>query len=259
MRVITDDSGKIVTGYEEDGSTECIIPDGVKRIGNQAFAYCEGLTSVIIPNSVTKIGYCAFYCCINLTNVTIESSVTRMEGHAFSCCKCLKDITLSDNLESIGNNPFCECDNIQKVNVNSYKSYKLIRGRTKENFRLCATISIVKKYYNKTVPYTEEEIQDLKEYIKENRIKLFPYALKNIELYCVMFKEMNKIYSATDIKNLLKKVETVEYSDIKAEASAFILEYMYKNDLIGKIYQTNNNLDDLDSDLEEENPKGYHK
>ena len=36
----------------------------VTTIGDQAFAYCDGLTSITIPNSVTSIGNGAFYYCI---------------------------------------------------------------------------------------------------------------------------------------------------------------------------------------------------
>lgn len=177
---------KTVIGYEYDGSTECIIPDGVIGIKEYAFSHCADLTGVILPNSLIEIGNHAFYDCTNLSNIIIPKGVIKISEHAFSECKGLKDITISDNLESIGNNPFYACDNIQKVNVRSYNAYKLIRGRTKENFTLCATVSIVKNYYNKTLHYTEEEIKDLKNFINENRIKLFPYALKNIELYYVM-------------------------------------------------------------------------
>lgn len=234
MKIITDTSGKIVIGYEYDEGSECLISDGITTIGAMAFLACKNLTSITMPASVKKLKNLAFYNCQSLTNITI-----------------------SDNLEEVGNNPFKQCDNIQNVNVKSYDVYKLLRNRTSDKFRLCATISIVKNNYNKTADYTEDEIHDLKEFIIEKRIHLFPYVLNSLELYDFMFKKIEKIYSVTDIKILLEKVKTEEYSKIKIEAMAFILEYMHENSLIGEITQPDATLDafanDEDNDLENTN------
>lgn len=45
-------------------ATSVTIPNGVTKIGSNAFSGCSGLTSVTIPNSVTTIGQYAFYGCI---------------------------------------------------------------------------------------------------------------------------------------------------------------------------------------------------
>jgi hypothetical protein len=37
-----------------------VIPEGVTRIGGEAFLGCTSLPSVVIPESVTEIGYMAF-------------------------------------------------------------------------------------------------------------------------------------------------------------------------------------------------------
>ena len=44
-------------------ATTAAIPEGVSRIGAEAFEGCRGLTSVTIPNSVTSIGNHAFENC----------------------------------------------------------------------------------------------------------------------------------------------------------------------------------------------------
>lgn len=64
-----------------------------------------------------------------------------------------------------------------------------------------------------------------------------------------MFKYIDKIYSAVDIKNLLKKMEHEEFSYIKAEAMAFLLEYMSNNDLIGKINHIDNEWENTGNSL----------
>lgn len=37
-------------------SKEVVIPDGIKRISEDAFCWCESIESVEIPKSVTSIG-----------------------------------------------------------------------------------------------------------------------------------------------------------------------------------------------------------
>ncbi|MBR2257420.1 MAG: leucine-rich repeat domain-containing protein [Blautia sp.] len=46
--------------------TSVVIPDGVKKIGDETFSVCRSLTTVTIPESVIKIGKEAFRGCNNL-------------------------------------------------------------------------------------------------------------------------------------------------------------------------------------------------
>ena len=62
---------------------EVIIPDGVKRIGKEAFYDCENLTSITIPNGVTSISDKAFQLCTGLASITIPDSVTSIGDEAF--------------------------------------------------------------------------------------------------------------------------------------------------------------------------------
>ena len=67
--------------------TNCIIPNSVTRIGNEAFFDCESLTSITIPDSVTSIGDEAFYYCESLKEVIFKgktlSEVKQMENYPF--------------------------------------------------------------------------------------------------------------------------------------------------------------------------------
>ena len=94
---------------------EFIIPDGVKTIGDSAFANCKDMTNVIIPNSVTKIGEGAFENCHNLTSITIPDSVTSIEEHAFSGCSGLTSVTIPDSVTSIGVCAFSQCSSLTSV------------------------------------------------------------------------------------------------------------------------------------------------
>lgn len=59
------------------------IPDGIRRIGEFAFARAD-LTSIRIPDGVEEIGYAAFYHCDDLTDVVIPDSVSEISVAAFA-------------------------------------------------------------------------------------------------------------------------------------------------------------------------------
>lgn len=50
---------------------EVVIPNGIKKIGEGAFACNPDIRHVVIPETVEKIGMLSFYCCVNLENVTM--------------------------------------------------------------------------------------------------------------------------------------------------------------------------------------------
>ena len=70
------------------GCQNSTIPNSVKSIGKEAFAYCSGLTSITIPNSVKSIGKYAFWYS-GLTSLIIPNSVTSIGNQAFFSCSSL--------------------------------------------------------------------------------------------------------------------------------------------------------------------------
>jgi len=68
--------------YGRKDITKCTFPEGIKKIGDFAFAR-SGLTEIEIPYSVNHIGYGAFYHCDQLSNIVIPSGVTSIEPSAF--------------------------------------------------------------------------------------------------------------------------------------------------------------------------------
>ena len=95
--------------------TSITLPQGIKSIGNEAFAWCEALTSITLPQGVKSIGNRAFSSCHALTSITLPQGVKSIGDKAFSCCKSLTSITLPQGVENIGHNPFMGCNNLSSV------------------------------------------------------------------------------------------------------------------------------------------------
>jgi hypothetical protein len=85
---------------------DVVVPDGVKSIGESAFANFASVNSVILPNSVTSIGKSAFCRCINLISITIPDSVTEIKDYAFELCKSLPAVSISEYVKIIGLSAF---------------------------------------------------------------------------------------------------------------------------------------------------------
>jgi len=98
-------------------STQYVIPQGIRAIGDYAFSDCYYLTSITIPDSVTTIGNSAFYFCKSLTSITIPNSVISIDDEAFFHCTALTNVTIPDSVISIGENPFRSCTNLTSINV----------------------------------------------------------------------------------------------------------------------------------------------
>ena len=110
------------------GCSKTIIPEGITKIGANAFNRCLELTSLNIPNSVTNIDYYAFWYCSGLTSLTIPNSVTSIGYGAFYCCSGLTSLTIPDNVKNIDELAFSGCSGLTTITLPN--SITKIQART---------------------------------------------------------------------------------------------------------------------------------
>jgi len=110
--IIETASGKLLTGCNNS-----VIPEGVKSIGEGAFALCTGLTSVVLPNSVTSIGNDAFYGCTGLTSVKISGGVTSSARESLKSAASIALVAANGILTDIGSRAFYGCSALTKVDI----------------------------------------------------------------------------------------------------------------------------------------------
>lgn len=96
------DDGVLWDFKDDDGPhTRITIPDGVRVIGEAAFAGNEFLYHVVIPDTVERIERDAFQDCYSLSWVLIPDSVRYIGPYAFADCVSLRSVTIPESVTEI--------------------------------------------------------------------------------------------------------------------------------------------------------------
>ncbi len=77
------------------------LPEGLKRIGNMAFAKNFNLREIIIPNSVELMGKCCFENCASLERIVLPDNMVEVKDLGSGLYN-LKEVVFPKNLKSIG-------------------------------------------------------------------------------------------------------------------------------------------------------------
>lgn len=102
------------------------LPNGMVRIGHQAFRACNNLRVVAFPSSLLSIGAGSFAGC-PLVSVSLPEHLTSIGDEAFRSNSSLTTLAIPSSLESIGASAFSSCPNlkdiytytVQPININS--------------------------------------------------------------------------------------------------------------------------------------------
>lgn len=84
--------------FANTGVKEVMLPDSVKTIEKEAFAYCSQLEKVTLPDGLQTISSMAFALCNSLESIVIPESVVYMGMNLFLNCEKLSDISISEPL-----------------------------------------------------------------------------------------------------------------------------------------------------------------
>lgn len=91
---------------------EVVLPSGLKKIGDGAFAGCKGLQSVTIPATVEAVGSYAFSDAEGLSAVAGGEGVQSVGDYAFSHCGALASIPGFGSVREIGAYAFLACGSL---------------------------------------------------------------------------------------------------------------------------------------------------
>ena len=153
-------------------SPNVVIPDGVEKIGNDAFWGCSGLKSVVIPNSVKIIGTYAFSNCKNLESINIPDGVEEIDDNAFWGCSGLKSIDIPDK--------FKEISTFKKIGFDP----SLNKEPKEEEEKYESSHSVIRINRKTKINLSLKDFEKEKGYSIDDRVKVYDYCFHHpIEYY----------------------------------------------------------------------------
>lgn len=94
--------------------TSVTIPEGVERIGSNAFYRLIALPSIEIPDSVAVIDTSAFYQCGTIESIRLGKGLKSLGSYAFAVTS-IKNVTLPEGLENIDSGAFAQCEALERL------------------------------------------------------------------------------------------------------------------------------------------------
>lgn len=150
--------------YNKGGITGINLPNGLQRIGKDAFGYCSGLRGTLrLPGSLRSIGEGAFSYCSGLTgSLVLPEGLTSIEKNAFFQCTGFNgSLVLPDGLREVKEAAFYNCsgfrgslplpEGLERIEENAFYNCCSLTGRLtipesvvyigSTSFQLCSKIS----------------------------------------------------------------------------------------------------------------------
>lgn len=85
------------------------IPEGVTKIGSGAFASCKKLEQLILPSGLHEIPEQLCNSCTALDSVRLPAGLTVIPQKAFNGCTSLHSVKIPNSVTNIGNSAFANC------------------------------------------------------------------------------------------------------------------------------------------------------
>ena len=116
------------------------IPKSLKYIGSEAFYNVKSLKKLKLPDTVTYIGERAFFGMESLEKFVFPPKVKNVPDQAFATCYNLKKVKISAKATEIGWRAFDECKNLESITIP--KSVKKIYEDTFNSCKKLAKVVI---------------------------------------------------------------------------------------------------------------------
>lgn len=150
-----------------------IVPKTVRIIGSLAFTRRAKLKKVQLPDGLERIGRDAFSDCDALEEVVIPASVKTIAPYAFGGCESLKKVTFLGEVQSLSRTAFSDCFNLYTILVpqGKEKAYRKILHITSESVTLVLGNEHVAPTDSKPETPKAEPAKEMKEEKKEKKDK----------------------------------------------------------------------------------------
>ena len=222
-RVVLPQSLRRIGGSAFDSAplAEVTIPEGVTKIGSYAFSDCRELTEIRIPNSVRQIERNVFAGCREASApVIVPEGVETIKESAFRDCARLPEAILPKSLLSIGPQAFSNCRSLRRIVLLGEHTIPAVK--TEDPFEGADAPIIAPDLPLGDMPpfwkpravwgfalerdrYFEEHQGRYLRYIRSQRKRLFPLAVRRQELLLLMFEE--QMIPRKDIQLLLDEAD----------------------------------------------------
>lgn len=94
-----------------------ILPESLREIGAEAFRGCLLLQTIALPGGLCRIGAGAFEGCVKLLRMEIPEQIEVLEDRTFRHCRALQEIHLPEGMQRIGESVFYGCSGLKKLQL----------------------------------------------------------------------------------------------------------------------------------------------
>jgi hypothetical protein len=126
------------------------LSPNTKRIGKEAFYYCQSLSAITLPDGVEVIDECAFQRCKTLEKINLPKSLRIIGGYAFNRCEQFTCFTIPGSVDSIGVSILDDCTNLKRIDI-AYSSKPLKYCCTSQFYNSLRSASIDTLYTDRYI------------------------------------------------------------------------------------------------------------
>ena len=225
--------------------TKVVLPEGIEKINQYAFANLTGLEEIVLPSTLESIEYGAFYGCSSLKKVSFSGennlkiisqsafegcdlqetlelpSICVISNYAFAGNRNLKGIVTGDALLSIGEYAFAGCGSLENVTITApkvkYGPYAFTGCEGLEEFYVNAAVLPEGMFYeadNLKKVTVGPDVNDIGE-----------FAFRDTKVDTFVVESGNKAYKAQSADHIL----SADGKTLCAVAATLTGEYTQKN------------------------------